>query len=234
MIAPAFNEAHTIQKTVRAITEALDATGEAYELIVVSDGSSDHTSREALGTGHPSVRVIEYHPNHGKGHALRVGSQEARGRWVAWIDADLDLNPAMLANFLSAIRDRDLDAVVGSKRHPASIVNYPPIRRLNSLLYQGLVRALFGLKVRDTQVGMKIFRRDMLVAVLPRILVKRFAFDIEVLAVGHHLGYTRIEEHPVILTYQFSGSGLDVQAIMRALWDTFAIYYRLRIVRYYD
>ena len=73
------------------------------------------------------------------------------------------------------------DIIVGSKRHQASLVNYPFLRKGMSFGYQMLVRILFGLKIRDSQLGMKIFRRDVLNKILPKLVVKGYAFDIEIL-----------------------------------------------------
>ena len=234
VVIPAFNQEDEIARTLEVVDSVLAAARIDHEIIVVSDGSEDHTAERAQGYAACTVRVIEYHPNRGKGNALRVGSAVASGEWVAWVDADLDLHPSMLPSFLEQARARDLDAVVGSKRHADSKVDYPRLRRVYSWLYQLLVRLLFRLDVRDTQVGMKVFRRGVLDRVLPLVLVKQYAFDLEVLAVARHLGYGTIGEHPVVLDYQFTGSGVRSRAIARALWDTAAVFFRLRIIRYYD
>ena len=81
--------------------------------------------------------------------------------------------------------------MIGSKRHPDSDVAYPTHRRVYSWLYQQLVHAMFKLNVRDTQVGVKLFRREALDAVLPVVLVKRYAFDLEVLAVATTIRFRR-------------------------------------------
>jgi hypothetical protein len=93
---------------------------------------------------------------------------------------------------------------------------------------------LFRLDVRDTQVGLKVFRREVAEQVLPLLLVKRFAFDLELLAVSNALGFRRIRELPIRLEYRFTGSGVRSSAVLRALVDTAAIFYRLRILRYYQ
>ena len=173
---------------------------------------------------------MAYERNLGKGYALRTGSAVARGKYVAWVDSDMDLDPAGLWDFLELARKRDLDAVVGSKRHPDSVVSYPTRRRLYSWLYQQLVRALFRLDVRDTQVGMKLFRREVLEEVMPVVLVKRYAFDLEILAVARSFGFVRIAEAPIRLDYKFGASGVNWRAIAQALWDTAAIFYRLRLL----
>lgn len=234
VVAPAFNQAETIEATLTEILRRLDARGLDFELIVVSDGSHDDTYAAARRVTDPRVQVLDYDRNLGKGFAVRTGSLAARGEWVAWIDSDLDLDPSRVADFLARAREEDLDVVVGSKRHPDSEVEYPRRRRVYSWLYQRLVRVLFSLDVRDTQVGMKLLRREVLERVLPVVLVKRYAFDLEVLAVSRHFGFGRIVESPITLEYQFTGSGVGWRAIVHALWDTAAVFYRLRLRRYYD
>jgi hypothetical protein len=102
------------------------------------------------------------------------------------------------------------------------------------------VKVLFGLNVRDTQVGMKFFRREVVEKILPRLLVKAFAFDIEMLSVANYLGYRKIYEAPVELKMKFSGgvstiaSSGFVRTSFNVLWDTLAVFYRLRILHYYD
>jgi hypothetical protein len=87
--------------------------------------------------------------------------------------------------------------------------------------------------VRDTQTGLKLLKRPVLAQVLPLLAVKRFAFDLELLVVAHHLGYRRIAEAPIELTFQFE-STISALTSFQILWDTAAILYRLRILRYYD
>ncbi len=127
-----------------------------------------------------------------------------------------------------------LDFAVGSKRHPDSLVHYPRSRRVASWMYQQLNRVLFRLDVRDTQVGLKVFRGEVADEVVPLLLVKQFAFDLELLAVGRALGYGRMQEMPIRLDYRFTGSAVRSRAVARALVDTAAIFYRLRILRTYQ
>jgi hypothetical protein len=145
----------------------------------------------------------------------------------------MDLHPEQLADFFDIMENRNADAVIGSKFHPESQVDYPPTRRLYSFFYYLLVRSLFGLPVRDTQTGIKLFKRAVLDRVLPRVLVKRFAFDLELLANVHHFGY-RIAEAPVTLNFQRICSRLRLPAVWNVFVDTLAIFYRMRILRYYD
>jgi dolichol-phosphate mannosyltransferase len=126
----------------------------------------------------------------------------------------------------------DADIVIGSKFHPNSKIQYPVLRRFVSLGYYYLVKILFGLPVHDTQTGLKLFKSEVLKKVLPRILVKEFAFDIEVLVNAHRLGY-KIVEAPISLNHSWSSS-VDFVAIWKIFQDTMAVFYRTYILRYYN
>ena len=131
--------------------------------------------------------------------------------------------------------ERDgLDFAIGSKRHPDSKVIYPRSRVVASWLYQQFVRLFFRLDVRDTQVGIKVFRREVAKEVMPLLLVKRYAFDVELLAVSRAFGYGRVKEMPISLDYRFTGSGVRSMAVAHALVDTLAVFYRLRILGFYQ
>jgi glycosyltransferase involved in cell wall biosynthesis len=235
VVVPVYNLAGAIADNARTIRRRVEgALGEPIELIVVSDGSSDRSEERVLERGPGLARVIHYDRNLGKGYAVRTGALAARGRFVSFVDADLELDPGAIADYLRLAERESLDFVIGSKRHPDSIVHYPRSRRVGSWLYQQLVRVLFHLDVRDTQVGLKLFRREVAEQVLPLLLVKQFAFDLEFLAVAHALGFGRIREQPVTLRYRFTGSGVRSPAVLLALVDTAAIFYRLRVLRYYQ
>jgi glycosyltransferase involved in cell wall biosynthesis len=236
VVVPVYNGGEEIAANVETIRGAAAdaAAGGGSEVIVVSDGSIDATVERLLERRGRGVRVIHYDRNLGKGYAVKTGALAAGGRWVAFVDADLDLDPGSLAGYLDRARSDDLDFAIGSKRHPQSIVHYPRSRRIASWCYQQLNRLLFRLDVRDTQVGLKVMNGRVVDDVVPLLLVKQFAFDLELLAVATALGYRRIEELPIRLDYRFSGSALRSAAVVRALWDTLAIFYRLRLLRTYQ
>lgn len=236
ILMPAYNEAHSIAENVCETVETMHALGIDFEIVVIDDGSMDGTHAAAssvLRTWPDRVRVVRCARNEGKGNALICGAAYSRGQYVAFLDADMDLHPEQLADFFAIMRAQRADAVIGSKFHPASKVEYPPVRRIYSYFYYMLVRSLFGLPVRDTQTGIKLFKREVLDRVLPRVLVKRFAFDLELLANIHHFGY-RIAEAPVTLNFQRVCSRLRLPAVWNVFLDTLAIYYRMRILHYYD
>jgi glycosyltransferase involved in cell wall biosynthesis len=171
--------------------------------------------------------------NAGKGFALSLGVSQTTGSLVTFIDADMELDPSNIKVFIDVMKEADCDAVIGSKRHPESKVNYPAFRRFQSAVYQIVVRMLFNLNVRDTQTGLKLFRREVLRNAVPLLAIKRFAFDLELLVVARFLGYTKVCEAPITLDFQFE-STVDLGSAWNVLWDTAAIFYRLRIRRYYQ
>jgi glycosyltransferase involved in cell wall biosynthesis len=237
VVVPVYNGGDQIVENVGVIQQALarGLAGEEIEVIVVSDGSIDETEDYLLAARTSAgLRVIHYDRNLGKGYAVKAGALASHGEWVALVDSDLDLDPASVPEFLEIARREQLDFAIGSKRHPDSAVSYPLSRQVASLCYQQLNRLLFRLDVRDTQVGLKVFNRAIVDEVFPLLLVKRFAFDLELLAVASALGYGRVRELPIRLDYRFSGSELRSRAVVRALWDTAAIFYRLRILRTYQ
>lgn len=233
IIVPTYRDGARIYDNLARLDGALAAIGEPYEIIVVSDGNVDNTHDEARRLDAPHVHVYHYARNMGKGFALRYGVARSRGEIVTFIDGDGDIDPAQIAVYLRIMRESGADIVVGSKRHRDSQVVYPALRRVYSVTYQALLRILFRLTVRDTQVGLKLFRREVLAAVLPRIVVKRYAFDLELLVVAHHLGYSHVMEAPVRIGQRFS-STINHRAIMSILIETAAIFYRRNVLRYYD
>lgn len=134
---------------------------------------------------------------------------------------------------IEQLSTRNADVVIGSKRHPQSNVDYPRHRWVLSAGYFFMIRLLFGLPLRDTQTGIKVYRRCVVRDVFPRLLAKRFAFDVEALTVAHRCGY-RVVDAPITLRFGRSFSRIRWADVYHTLVDTLAIFYRLRIRRYYD
>ncbi|MGO9296408.1 MAG: glycosyltransferase [Streptosporangiaceae bacterium] len=230
LVIPFYNPGPRLASHVQAVVSVLRAEQVTFEVIAVSDGSTDGSPSSIAGIGH--VRVVELAENRGKGAALRVGLAQGRGRYLGFIDGDGDIPARQLSQFLAAIRSGDPDVVLGTKSHPDSEVVYPPLRRLYSLGYQQLIRLLFRLPTRDTQTGIKLIRRETLAAVLPKMLEKRFAFDLELLVVARRMGYRNFIELAVQIAERFTTT-ISAKAVWRTLLDTLAIFYRLKVVHFY-
>ena len=242
VIVPAYKQEKTIVRDLLNIESVLKQVRFDYEIICVVDGKVDRTFEKASRIKSKKLRVVGYDTNRGKGYAVRYGMVRARGDLVAFIDAGMEIDPNGISLVLEHMEWYQADIIVGSKRHPASQVTYPWQRKVISFLYQLFVRVFTGLNIRDTQAGLKIYRREVLDKILPRLLVKRYAFDLEMLVVGHHLGFKRIYEAPLKLNYRFDDlthavvlkDFFGANGLWRSFIDTLAIIYRLRLLRYYD
>ncbi|MBI5449386.1 glycosyltransferase, partial [Candidatus Gottesmanbacteria bacterium] len=228
LIIPVYRQGKSIQKNVRFILGELELLSCPYEVIVVIDGEVDSSRQESEKIKSPHLVVTGYKTNHGKGYAVRYGIAKSKGDIIGFLDAGGDIHADGLSMMLAHYYWYNADIIIGSKRHPASKINYPNDRKFLSWGYQMIIKFLFGLSIRDSQVGMKLFKREVLEDVLPRLLVKQFAFDIEILAVANHLGYSRIFEAPVELNFAGASSITNtnfVSVALRTLWDTLAVYY---------
>lgn len=237
LIVPAYKQEKTILRDITHVKEVMDQLRYSYEIIVVVDGNIDKTFQKVSQLKQKNVRVVGYEQNHGKGFAIRYGAIQSKGNIVGFLDAGMDLKSNGVAMLLEHFEWYNADIIVGSKLHPVSKVNYPFYRKILSWGYRVLVKILFGLSIRDTQVGMKFFKRKALLDILPRLLVKTYAFDIEMLAVAYSLGYRRIYEAPVELDFNGVSSISSTnfwRTISLMLWDTLAVFYRLKILHYYD
>ena len=238
MIIPVYKHGKTIRQELESIIRVLDKAAIPFEIIPVIDGELDDSRVQAQKVNDKRVKVIGYKNNRGKGYAVRFGFAQATGDVIGFMDGGGDLNPEVLPYMLAQFAFADADVVLGSKRHPESKVSYPVYRRILSWGYQKFTKLLFGMDIRDTQVGMKLYKRKLLEDVLPRLLVKQFAFDIEMLAVAYHLGYRKIYEAPVRIDLFSAKSSISwsrmLRTIVNMLKDTMAVYYRLHIRHYYD
>ena len=235
VLMPAFNEGRHIYRNVAETRRALQEIGRPYEIIVIDDCSADDTAAEVARAvaDFGEVRLRRNETNGGKGWALKSGFKAATGDLVAFVDADLDIHPRQLGLYLRTMEEQNADVVIASKRHPASVLDYPSHRRAISAVYFWIVKVLFGLPIRDTQTGLKLFRREVLDRAFHRILVKRWAFDLELLVNVHHLGY-RIVDAPVQIDFQRKLGRMKCRDLYYTGLDTLAIFYRLRFLKFYD
>jgi dolichyl-phosphate beta-glucosyltransferase len=201
IVIPAYNEAARLPVSIARIGEYLKARhGVHWEVIVVDDGSSDHTSGEAekalrsLGVG---FRVFRHPINRGKGAAVRTGMLAAAGDLVLFSDADLStpieeiekLERAIAEGATIAVGSRAVDRRLVERRQP-----WP--RDMMGRLFNGVVRLFAVRGIKDTQCGFKLFAREVVRPIFERTRIDGFGFDVEVLALASLLGF-RVAEVPV-------------------------------------
>jgi glycosyltransferase involved in cell wall biosynthesis len=237
LVVPAYKQEKTIVKDIQNLDKVLSKLSYNYEIIVVEDGYLDRTAPRIKKIRNKHLIVTGYKENKGKGYAVKFGMLKAKGDIIGFIDAGMDIDPSEISLMLDLMEWNKADIVLGSKLHPESKVNYPFWRRILSWGYRTLTHILFGFYVKDTQVGFKLFRKKVAKEVFSKIIVKRFAFDIEVLTVAYKLGYHRIFETPIRLDFKGASSITSTnfwKTIFWMLWDTAAVFYRLKILHYYN
>lgn len=236
VIVPAYRQGKTIRKNLEHIDRILDRglNGIDYEIICVVDGMVDNTLKEARKAKCKNLQVLCYDKNHGKGYAVRFGMARARGSLISFLDAGRDISPKGMMMLLAHMDWYNADIIVGSKRHPVSRVNYPFIRRILSVGYHFGVKVFFDLPLTDTQSGIKIFKKRVVKKILPRLQVKSYAMDIEMLAVAKRVGFHRIYEAPIEVVFNKRTSRVKWHTSLKMAWDTFKVFYRLRVLKYYD
>jgi putative flippase GtrA len=177
VVVPAYREGARIGDTLRRLRDALG--GVETEIVVVDDGSGDDTASAAAAAG--ADQVLVQPRNQGKGAAVRRGVLAARGRAVAFVDADLAYPPAQLLRLLGLVEE-GWDMVVGNRHHveTTTLVRARRLRELTGRLFNGLTLVVLLGQYRDTQCGLKAFRSDAGRRLFSAARVNGFAFDVEV------------------------------------------------------
>jgi glycosyltransferase involved in cell wall biosynthesis len=229
-VIPAYNEEVFIEDTLGTLDLVFKEKMDQYEIVVVDDGSKDKTYKKALQyanrNGH--VKVIRYARNTGKGFAIKTGVMESTGDIVIFVDGDMEIDFNTISKYVAALKNADI--VIATKWHSRSTVSMPFSRKLLSRTFNVLVRLLIGFDLKDTQVGLKVMKRSAVDKIFPKLAVKRYAFDVELLALAH-LYDLKIVELPVKLKLD---SSFKPKNAWHMFVDLLGIAYRLRIIRWYQ
>lgn len=229
-VIPAFNEEDSIEFALFTIDELAKDNVAPYEIVVVDDGSKDKTfskaARYANRNGH--VKVITYPTNLGKGYAVKTGFMQATGEVVIFADSDMDIDFNIIPRYINALKYADI--VIASKWHPESSVNLSTPRRILSHGFNILTRLLTGATLKDTQVGLKVMKKSVFQGIFQRLCVKRYAFDVELLALAKFYKL-KVAEMPVKLKVNKS---FKPNELLKMFIDLLGIAYRLRLTRWYQ
>ena len=200
IVVPAFNESSRLGGSLESIRSYADSKPFSLEVIVVDDGSRDRTPEllAEFANHFPAMRVLRHEQNRGKGYTVRRGVLEARGEFVAFTDADLSAPVEDVDQLLQALESSGADAAVGSRALKRELigVHQPWFREFGGRLFNLLVRLFTGLKLRDTQCGLKLFRRTTTRRAFELQRVEGFGFDPELLFLIERLG-GKVVEVPV-------------------------------------
>jgi len=229
VVIPTYRQSEIIADQVSDVLRVLDDLDLRYEVLVVVDGDGDGSSTALSKILHKRLRVVVQERNTGKGSAVRRGLLAVDGSARAFLDGGGDIPPRCLVQAYRLFVATGADVVVGSKLHPESVVDYPLVRRIYSWGYRQLTRLLFGLSVRDTQVGLKIYSAPAVKRVFPHVRTSGFAFDIEALALAIRLGFPAIVEAPIIVRDRYP-STIRPTTIAEMFIETLMVSRRLRSI----
>ena len=213
VVVPAFNEERRLGDTLDLLVRFLSGSRDAFEILIVDDGSSDATRRIAQerARAQPSgmIRILAHDTNRGKGFSVRRGALAAEGDLLLMADADLSTPLSELEKLEAALESAPLDIAVGSRAvEGAEIrVHQPWYRERLGKGFNGVVRMLTGLPFRDTQCGFKLFRMSACRKIFERQRIEGFAFDVEILFIARKWGL-RTAELPIIWNH-FADSKVD-------------------------
>lgn len=203
VITPCFNEGKNIRKNIKRINDYLKQKFDCYELIAVNDGSRDNTAEELFALQREiGLKVIDNKKNQGKGGAVRDGMLASGEEYeiVMFLDSDLGIPIEELGKFIEEMKSGN-DVMIASRFVPGLKVMWPV------QFHRGVMEKAFRLirmaitnnwNVKDTQCGFKVFRREAAMKIFPKLTVKRFAFDAEIIFVANKYKY-KIKELPIHL-----------------------------------
>ena len=191
IVIPAYNEERRIPGTLEATIAYLQTRPYTSELIVVSDGSRDGTRRvaESFQASFPALRVIEYHPNRGKGYAVRTGMLAARGERVLFMDADYAVPIRYVEDALRMV-DAGRDVAIGSRGAKGARLTrrQAPLRAFASRVYRALQNRWLKVDFADTQCGFKLYTRRAVQVLFPQQRLASVIFDGELLFLAQRAG----------------------------------------------
>jgi dolichyl-phosphate beta-glucosyltransferase len=236
LVIPAYNEEKRLPDllaTLRANAAATIAAAgmELHEVLIVDDGSTD-CSRQLLSEAaerDPLLKpVFDYERNRGKGAAFACGVRRAEADYVLLADVDLSTPLEELPTLTEAIRG-GADIAIGSRAVPgARVERGPALRKLSGAAFNGTVRLLTGLRLRDTQNGFKLFPTEAAKRLVAQQDCPGFAFDVEMLMRADRAGM-RIAEVPILYKHDARSSVRVASASMDMLRDVAGLAYRLRV-----
>ena len=242
ILVPVYNLEEKIVSNISFLIERVSSFLDNIEIIISDDGSIDNTKNVvenfinnfdySLHQNIKKIIGIYNKENHGKGYALKRATEVSNGEYIVFCDADMEIDPIQIKVFFEIMERENADVVIGSKRHKDSKVNYSNIRKVISFVYFLFVKIFFSLPIQDTQTGLKLFKRDSIINIFPRVLVKAFAYDLEVL-VACHANNKKIVSAPVIINPNRHFGFIRFSILCRTFIDTMAIFYRLYFIKFY-
>lgn len=229
IVIPAYKESAKIRRDIQAASEFLTSQRLTGEILVVDDGSPDQTTEivSALLPEFPVLKVLSYHPNRGKGHALRYGITRSKGKNVMFADAGLCVPYDIASIGLTMLNLKICDVAHGSRRMRGSVRRQQPLyRRAGSKVYGWVIHTLMGVPwyISDTQCGFKLYRGDVARRLYTEATTDGFMIDIEVILLALGNGF-QLLEFPVLWSN-------DADTRYDPIWGTIRNFQELAAIRW--
>lgn len=234
LIVPVYNEETRLLGPLAAVVTFLEDHFSQWEVIYSDDGSTDSTAAilNRLHLENPRIRAVASPKNRGKGSAVRNGLAAAKGDLLLFSDADFSAPIEESLKLLSALKS-GADVAMGSRGLDQSMieVRQPWFRETMGKTFNLVLQTLLPIPFYDTQCGFKLFRKKVIDALLPRLQVDGFAFDVEMLVVAQQHAF-RIAEVPIVWRDVLESKVHPIRSSLQMLRDVFAIRYRLAMNLY--
>jgi dolichyl-phosphate beta-glucosyltransferase len=221
VVVPAYNEEVRLLPTLERLHEYYEAQNYPYDVIVVSDGSTDETNSvvQSFASNHPKFKLLSYEKNRGKGYAVRTGMLAAEGDLILFCDADMATPQEETEKLLKHMHD-GADVAIGSRPLKESKLekHQPFLREMLGRASNQLIQILAVRGIHDTQCGFKMFTKKSCQDIFSRCKLHGFSFDFEALMIARDLGY-RIDEVPIRWFHQEGSKVVFWRDYPRALRD---------------
>lgn len=224
---PAYNEEPEIENTVIKAKKVLEKIAKKWEIIIVNDGSKDNTLiiSKKLAKTDKKIRVINHKKNRGYGAAFKSGFYDAKYEWIAFTDADGQFDFSEISRFIRTQKKTKSDLVIGYYKDRK--VSFS--RKLNTFMWELVVRIMFGLNVRDIDCGFKLVSKRV-IDKIPKLEAERGAFiSTEFLVKAKREGFKIVEigvtHYPRTAGH---GTGADLNVILNSFKDLFSLWQKLR------
>lgn len=225
---PTYKADNYIESNINQFITHLDAQKRPYELIVIVDGYLDNTfsTVKTLEKKYKQLKVFGYPHNQGKGYAVRFGLTKAKNDYIGYIDAGADIDYSSISYMIAEINNYPhIDGFIADKTHPASkLYNAPFIRKIYSKVFNKFTNFLLDSHFTDTQVGLKLFKREAIQNVIFNIPIgiNRFAFDVEIMQ-ELFINKATIKRCPVIIQSNGRKTTVRYIDILIMIKDIFAL-----------
>ena len=227
LIIPLYNEENRIKKNLSFIQNFLKKKN--IEVIFVNDGSSDNSEKiikKFISKNNKKfIKYLSYKQNVGKGYAIKKGVLSSKKKWILICDLDMSVQPSQIDIWYKKkyILKKN-EAYFASRKHTLSKIKTSFVRKLLGVIFNLIIFSLFGIRIKDTQCGFKLFHKDYAKSVFRKISSYRFSFDVELVLLLKEKNI-KIKELPVNWIHK-SGSKLNI------FYDMPLMFYDLLKIRF--